>query len=575
MINRHAIFCACRLLFCLFLSVIGTKQVAAQERPNFLFVAIDDLNDFAGGNSEEPGNFLQVIYPNTDVRREVVSRLTPNLDALAARCAPFLRSYCSSALCGPSRTSLMTGRLPHQSGYYKHDRHFRTYETLADAITLPQRLKEHGYFTTGVGKLFHTGKGTVDGPLKDDWADARNSWNVWVNHPNGCGGGEPSRFSPPDGGLLQFGPSRLSLKQTGDWMTADFAARLLENGTAETVSINSNQKKPTQTVTLPTDQPFFMGCGLFRPHLPFYAPRKFFDKFPVDEMTGLNAENLRAIIDDLNDLEGDAKRFSDIGNGKMKVLIENAARVGGDNDDARVAAWREIVQAYLACVSFADTCVGRIVEGLDASPQRDNTVLVLWSDHGYHLGSKFHIAKQALWEEANHVVTIIRDPRNAASCNGQPRRQIVSLSDLYPTICSLAGVAVPANVGGTDLTPLLQSAEAPEIHEAVLMTYQPGNHSLRTPTHRFMRYKDGATELYDLVNDPTQQKNLAGRVEFALLQQQLEAELASRVKGEVLDSANSQSESALDVQTRKTQKQTRRKAANATKRNADKASGNL
>ena len=535
-----------------------------EVKPNFLFVAIDDLNDFAGYASEEPGNFLQVIYPDAQVRREVASRLTPNLDKLAARSAPFLRSYCPSALCGPSRTSLMTGTYPHQSGYYMHDRHFRTYDTLKDVVTLPQLLKQNGYFTTGLGKLFHTGSGTVGGPLKDDWADARNSWSQWVNHPIGCNGGQPSKYSPSDGGLLQFGPSRLTLEKSGDWFAADFAARLLQHGTAQTINVNPNTKEESQTVTLPTDQPFFLGCGLFRPHLPFYAPKNYFEKFPVDEMTGLNTDSLQAIIADLDDLTGDARRFSDMGSGKMKTLIENAVKVSGENDEAKISAWREIVQAYLACVCFADSNIGRIVEGLDASPHRDNTILVLWSDHGYHLGSKYHIAKQALWEEANRTVLIIRDPRNPASCDGKPRRQIVSLNDLYPTISQLAGVAIPRTVVGESLLPLLNAADATEVHEAVLMTYQTGNHSLRTPSHRYSRYQDGAIELYDMTDDPSQLSNLAAKspnAGLADVQTTLAELLDQFVKDEITPS------NATSVANEKAEK---RKAANAARRKAER-----
>lgn len=483
----------------------GAKSQLVQ--PNFLFIAIDDLNSFAGFSANEPGNFLQTIYPDPNVFEGVRRRLTPNLDRLAATSAPFLRSYCPSPLCGPSRTSLLTGTLPHESGYYNHDRHFRTYETLKDTITLPQHLKANGYFTTGIGKIFHIGSGTVDGPLEKDWSDARNSWNQWVNHPLGCNGGKPSRYSPPDGGLLQFGPSRLELQDTGDYLAADFVANLLEHGTASTNPAARNVT--AQTVTLPPDQPCFLACGLFRPHLPFYAPKDYFELFPTSQMTGLNRKSLDAIIADLEDLPAGADRFSDFGNGKMRELMKHAKQSKGFDIDPEVAAWRELVQAYLSCVSFADSCIGRLIDGLEHSPRRDNTVVILWSDHGYHLGSKFHIAKQALWEEANRTVMIIRDPRVEASCDGNPRRQIVSLSDLYPTVCSLAKVTRPSHVHGSDLSSLIQSADAAEVHDSVLMTYQPGNHAIRTPTHRFMQYADKTTEMYDMQNDPGELNNLA------------------------------------------------------------------
>ena len=509
-----------------------TPASTTSPPPNFLFVAIDDLNTFNGYSAEEPGNFLQVIYPDVAVRAQVVARLTPNLDRLAKNSAPFLRSYCHSALCGPSRTALLTGVPAHRSGYYNHTDQFRLYPTLQDAVTLPQLLKQNGYFTTGLGKIFHKSSGTVDGPLEDDWADARNSWTQWINRPTGCNGGTKSKYSPPDGGLMSFGPSRLKSEEAADYENADFAARLLLHGTAATPPGGRNRDGPTETITLPENHPFFLAVGLFRPHLPFHAPQSFFDQFPTAEMSGLNRANLDAIIADLKDIPPDGMRFSDFGNGKMKTLMENARKIGGA--EGEIAAWRELVQAYLACVSFADTCIGRIVEGYEKSPHYDNTVLVLWSDHGYHLGSKYHVAKQALWETANNTVLLLRDPRNPATLDGQPRRQIVGLTDLYPTIATLAGVTPPAHNMGTDLTPLLNDPSAPEVRSAYLMTYQEGNHAVRTATHSLMRYRDGGIELYDDLQDPHQLYNLAGQASYAQLQSTLIVTLDELTRGEIL-----------------------------------------
>jgi arylsulfatase A-like enzyme len=497
----------------LFLTVLvsGVTIVHGETRPtkpNFLFVAIDDLNDFAGYASEEPGNFLQTIYPDPAKRREAVARLTPNLDRLAARSAPFLRSYCSSALCGPSRTSLMTGTLPHNSGYYLHDRHFRTYDTLKDAVTLPQHLKANGYQTIGLGKLFHKSQGSATGPLEDDWADVRYSWTRWIDTPQGCDNATPSRYSPPDGGLMTFGPSRLSLQQSGDWITTDFAARLLETGKADPPARSGKKPSTAETVTLAPDQPFFLGCGIFRPHLPFHAPKEFFDLFPTAKMEGLNADSFQAILADLQDLPPGTMRFNDFRNGKMKDVMDHAIRIDGDSLESKTAAWRELVQSYLACVSFADACIGRLVDGLEKSAHRDNTIVILWSDHGFHVGAKYHIAKQALWEAANRTTLIIRDPRLPSSTDGKPRRQIVSLMDLYPTVCSLSGITPPQGIAGQNLTPLLSDAAASQIHAELLMTYMPGNHALRTPTHTFTRYADGTMELYDMRADPSQIHNL-------------------------------------------------------------------
>lgn len=497
--------------------------------PNFLFIAIDDLNTFNGFSVGEAGNFLQTIYPDPEVRAAVAARLTPNLDRLQRNAATFQRAYCHSALCGPSRTALLTGIPTHLSGYYQHARNFRTYPTLHDTVTLPQYLQAQGYFTAGLGKIFHKPVGNPAGTDANDWADARHSWTQWINHPTGCNGGTKSRYSPPDG-LFSFGPSRLATAEAADYQLADFVARVLADGSATTTNTRGRGDGPV-TLTLPADQPFFLAAGLFRPHLPFHAPREYFDRFPVDEMTGLNRAALDAIIADLDDIPRDGLRFADRGSGKMHALMERGRELEGAPGE--IAAWRSMVQAYLACVSFADTCVGRIIQGYVASPRRDNTVIVLWSDHGYHLGDKYHVAKQALWEEANRCVLMIRDPRLPGSLDGQPRHQLTALTDLYPTLTDLAGLPTPDHIMGTSLRPLLQDAAAPELHSELLMTYQEGNHAIRTPTHTFARYRDGGVELYDDLTDPFQFTNLAGRPELAALQAELAARLTTLTAGAV------------------------------------------
>ena len=504
------------------LSFADSKQDEA--RPNFLFVAVDDLNDFGGHTSEEDGNFLQIIYPDPEVREKVVARLTPTLNRLAQESVPFTRAYCPSALCGPSRTSLMTGVAPHVSGYYMHNRNFRTYETLKDVVTLPQQLKAHGYFTAGAGKIFHRALGNSEGPIEDDWSDARNSWTTWVNHSQGAAGSK-SKYAPPKGGNMQWGPGSQSLEETGDWNTADFIARVLENGGA-TAKVLRGDVGP-DGIDLPEDQPFFLACGIFRPHLPFYAPHEFFDLFPTEEMTGLNRESLDAMLADLEDLPAGADQFLQTEKGKMHAIMEHANELGGPAEEA--PAWRSMVQSYLACVAFADACLGRLFEGLENSEYKDNTVVFLWSAHGYHVGAKYRVAKQAVWEKANRVVLMVRDPRNPKGSNGIPRRQLASLNDMYPTICDLAGVPLPGPNVGRSLVPLLNSARAKPVNKDLVFTYMEGNHCLRTERYAYLRYKDGTTELYDMRKDPRQLDNLASKRKFAKTVAKLDDRLDERL----------------------------------------------
>ncbi|MBK1879179.1 sulfatase [Pelagicoccus mobilis] len=507
-------------LFILLTSSFILRSVTADDRPNFLFIAIDDLNDFAGYASEEPGNFLQTIYPDAETRKAVVKRLTPNLDKLASQGSPFLRAYCPSALCGPSRTSLMTGVSPHKSGYYMHSKHFRLYDTLKNTVTLPQQLRAHGYFTAGAGKIFHKPLGDAEGKLENDWADARYSWDTWINHNQGAAG-KPSRYSPPKGGNMQFGPGKEPLKKTGDYQTADLIARVLENGYAKANSLRG--KVGPKQIKLPSDKPFFLACGIFRPHLPFYAPQDFFDLFPTEEMSGLNRQSLDAIISDLKDLPSGAQRFTDFKRGKLRSIMDHANELEGAAGE--IPAWRDMVQSYLASVAFADACLGRLLEGLENSEYADNTVVFLWSDHGYHLGTKFHIAKQAVWETANRVQLIIRDPRNPNASNGQARHQLASLNDMYPTICDLAGVPLPGPNVGRSLVSVLDSRDAEPVRNELVFTYMEGNHGLRTDRYAYLRYKDGSTELYDMLKDPKQLTNLAKNPEHKSMLKSLDQKM--------------------------------------------------
>ena len=206
----------------------------------------------------------------------------------------------------------------------------------------------------------------------------------------------------------------------------------------------------------------------------------------------------------------------------MHAIMEHANELGGQAEE--VPAWKSMVQSYLACVAFADACLGRLFEGLENSEYKDNTVVFLWSDHGYHVGAKYRVAKQAVWEKANRVVLMVRDPRNAGS-NGIPRRQLASLNDMYPTICDLAGIPLPGPNIGRSLVPLLNSADAAPIRDDLVFTYMQGNHCLRSEQYAYLRYRDGTTELYDMIADPNQQVNLASHPEQADQLRRLDARL--------------------------------------------------
>lgn len=485
--------------------------------PNVLFIAIDDLNSCLGALSEEPGNFLQTVYPDPTKRAAAARRLTPNLDQLARTGRCFTNATCASPLCGPSRTALLSGRPPHTTGYYQHRRSFRTYDSLRSIVTLPQYLKEHGYYTAGVGKIFHRSSPNGRGELSDasDWPDIRHSWDVWVSRPTGAQRG--GRLLPPLSRrvkLMQFGRSALLKEKTSDWLNARLIADVLHTGDG---TIHDAFLDRESAISLPAGRPFFLACGIFRPHLPFFAPAEYFDRFPVSEMA-LDEDLLDEMIADADDLPPAGRRWTHLENEHFHSLMTHTAEVAGES--AKIDAWRQCVQAYLACVAYADACASQLLEALEQGPYRDNTMVVLWSDHGYFLGQKHRLAKQSLWRQATNCVLMIRTP-TGQTLPGEFCGRPVSLSDLYPTIVSMAGLPRPEHVDGADLTPLVAEPAARWNRQATLATYMRGNPAVLSDQFRFIRHANGDQELYDQKADSLERHNLAGQSEFDRIVEQL------------------------------------------------------
>ncbi|MDE0769998.1 MAG: sulfatase [Opitutaceae bacterium] len=477
----------------------------AQEtnaKPNFLFVAVDDLNHYSSFLAEEEGNFLSIIYPDAKVRKQVAKRLTPNMQRLAEQSTVFTRAYCPSPLCGPSRTALMTGVPTHLSGYYGHDVHFRRSESLKDVVTLPQFLKANGYFTAGLGKIYHLER--VD-EERGDFPDTKYSWNEWVEADVGIGGPglekSFSKYSPKYDRLL-FGPSNLEAEETHDFRNAKFASELLMKGTATMVDLRGKER----TVSLPEDKPFFLAAGLFVPHLPWHPPAEFFERFPLDEME-LGEETIQWVRDDVKDLPDAGKVFLDH---FFEQIIQHGN--GIDGPGGGLEAWKASIQGYLATTAFADYCLGQLINAVEEHPEADNTVVVLWSDHGWNLGDKARYRKQALWDSANHCVLMIRDPQVKASAKGARSNRLASLQDLYPTLVKRAGLEVPSHVHGYDLAETI-AGETFEGEQMALQTHKEGNHAIRTPEYRYIRYEDGSEELYFWEVDPFEYVNRAGMLD--------------------------------------------------------------
>lgn len=521
---KHRIEVVVTLFLVLF--TVGSCKIRQSEKEetsvknNVLFIAIDDLFTSIGISQDMEGSFLKTIYPDAKVRQRVAARLTPNIDKLANEGRQFTNAMTQSPLCGPSRTGILTGIPAHASGYYGHGKNFRAYKTLKNVVTLPQYLKSNGYFTAGLGKIFHRNN-TQSLTDEGDWSDERFSWSKWISSGGGADleGGEHSEMSPgKDAGHVRFGASDGLTEKARDWQNSNFTATLLRTGQA---TIDDKFTKKDETIVLPSDKPFFLASGIFRPHLPFYAPQKYFDMFPTAEMK-IDEALLELVTNDIKDLPEAGLKWTQLTNGMFYEILSRGEEVGGKA--GRIEAWKQCVQAYLACVAFADDCVGEILNGLENSPYKNNTAVVLWSDHGFFMGGKARIAKQCLWREALNSNLIIKLPNNQKQ-RGVPSKEYVQLTDMYATIASLCGLEKPKHVMGEDLSDLVKNPNAKLKRQYAYSTYMEGNHAIYNDQYKYIRYKNGDIEFYDMKADINEYKNLAKNAEYKHLITSMNAEL--------------------------------------------------
>jgi arylsulfatase A-like enzyme len=391
---------------------------------------------------------------------------TPNIDRLAADGVAFSHAYCTAPACNPSRASLMSGLRPSTTGCYLNGQNWRP--GIRESRLLNTLFAEAGYRVYGAGKIYH-GAG-----------DRGGSWHDYFP-----GKGETTRHrSAPNNGVgsLRFYPAAEQDEEMPDYKVVSYALEKL------------NEE---------SEQPFFLAVGLVKPHLPFSVPKKWFDMFPLESI-----ELPPHRTDDLED-----------------VPPAGVKMARPDGDHARIlksGRWKEAVQAYLATIAFCDSQVGRLVDGLKKSPQRDNTIVVLWSDHGWSLGEKSHWRKFALWEEPTRTVFVWKVP--GITQRGAVCERPVDYSCVYPTLCELAGVAMPKRIDGPSIVPLLKDPEA-EWRSPAITTHGRNNHTIRLENWRYIRYADGSEELYDTAADPLEYTNLASKPEFASQM----AELAQRL----------------------------------------------
>jgi uncharacterized sulfatase len=430
------------------LLVAGCYELAvAKDKPNVLFIAVDDLNTSL------------CCYGHPLVK-------SPNIDRLAARGVRFEHAYCQFPLCSPSRVSLLTGLRPQKTRIFDLQTDFRT--ILPDAVTLPQSFRRAGYFAGRVGKIFHYG---VPGQIGTSGLDDPASWNEVVN-PRGRDKDEESK-------VINYTP-KIGLGASMSFYMADGTDEEQTDGKGATAAIAMLEQH--------RDGPFFIGMGFYRPHTPFVAPKRYFEMYPLDSIKlPFNPP------DDHDDIPAPAEYIRPPNYGLTDLQC------------------RECMRAYFASISFMDAQVGRVLDALERLKLADNTIVVLWGDHGYLLGEHGQWMKQSLFEESARVPLLIAAP--GARGNGSACPRIVETIDIYPTLDDLCGISPPADLAGKSLRPLLDNPQRAWDRPAFTQVQRakfPGR-SVRTERWRYTEWDHGreGVELYDHDTDPREFKNLA------------------------------------------------------------------
>jgi arylsulfatase A-like enzyme len=428
----------------------------AAERPNIVMIAVDDLNDWVGVYGGHPQS------------------KTPHIDRFAEKAMIFRNASCPGPVCGPSRSALLSGFMPATTGLYGNKHNMLTSDIVQTHATLPEYFSQQGYLTLSRGKIFHAHT-TENGVDSGQWA-----FDVWekatarekidpaqMNSRNkGIVNGkklENPKYSKGGGSEFAFGPLLGGMEGTRDYETAKWFETQLQQD---------------------FDKPFFMSVGISKPHLPFHVPQKFFDLYDLETV---KVPDFR--MDDLDD-----------------ILDANGKKAFKPSEDflwcQEYGLMKTAVRAYLAATSYADECIGIVLDALADSPYAENTIVLIWGDHGWHLGEKLRFRKATLWREATQLPLIIHVPGMSRE---QECTRNVNLIDLYPTLIDLCGLP-KKELDGKSIKPLL---EKPQLEwEPTITTQDKGNHSVMSEKWHYISYAKGMEELYDLENDPMEWSNL-------------------------------------------------------------------
>ncbi len=441
------------------LAILGSDSMAGEKSPNVLFIAIDDLNDWIGCLGGHP------------------QTVTPNLDRLASSGMLFRNAYCPAASCNPSRSAIMSGIPSHRSGLYQNVQKMR--EVMPQAELLPRYFSNHGYWSAGSGKLLHY---VIDPPSWDDYFPDKAKDNPF-----------PRTFYPekrpvnlPRAGVWQYVETdwaKLDVTDEeygGDWLVTQWIGEQL---------VRQHEK------------PFFLACGIYRPHEPWFVPKKYFEPFPLESIQ-LPPGYKEGDIDDL------PRSGQRIAKNRYFEHIQKHQQ------------WKQGIQAYLASIHYADAMLGRVLDKLESSPVRDDTIVMLWSDHGWHLGEKEHWQKFTGWRVCARVPLLIRVPQGSpglvqGTSPGSVCNRPVSLVDLFGTLTELCGLPSKADIFSRSLVPLLQDPTIDWPHATITQLDHPENYAISTERWRYIHYVGGEEELYDIEIDPYEWTNLATDPEHA------------------------------------------------------------
>ncbi len=440
-------------------TLFAVALLYADDRPNVLFVAIDDLNDWVGplgGNDQAQ---------------------TPHMDRLAERGMVFTNAHSPSMVCNPTRTAIMLGLHPSTTGIFGNGPDWRMIEGVKDKVSIPRYFRESGYQVVGAGKIFH---GSTFAPTSYFGYNDPNGWDAFF----------PSiERQLPDELAPHIRPANGGIEPNFDW--SPVVAMDIAIGDGQVVSWSVDK------ILAEGEGPRFNAVGIYRPHEPWYVPQEYYDLYPLESV------KLPEVIEGDRD---DVAAYANQPRGRPnRVSAEQLHEWVLENET--LTRWKEGVQGYLASISFADTMLGLVLDALDQSGRADDTVIVLWSDHGFHLGEKARWRKGSLWSESHRVPLIVVAP--GVTTPGSVSNVPVSTMDIYSTLTELVGLETPEHVQGMSLVPLLEKPSL-KLDRAVVSTSNFKTHVVSGERFRYLNYPDGSEELYDIENDPHEWTNLAG-----------------------------------------------------------------